>query len=294
MGWIKDTIKRLIAKARQYGTLVMFSHTIFSLSFGLIAMLLAAGGKLPWVKLLWILLALFAARTGANGLNRVIDAEIDARNPRTATRQLPKGELKKGEALAFSVVCFAVFVVAAAQLNRLCLYLTPVALVLMVGYSYTKRFTWLCHLVLGFTTACAPVGAWLAVTGSFSWPALFMGGANLLWVAGFDVIYGAQDYDFDVANGIHSMPARFGVDVALKLSSLMHLGAVACLAAVGLLLPTLSVIYWAGLVIIAALLIAEHRIVAPGKLEHAKIAAYGVNQIVSVVFLLAGLLDVYL
>ena len=152
---------------------------------------------------------------------------------------------------------------------------------------YCYRRAHLASLGIAIAASCA-------VTGSFSWPALFMGGANLLWVAGFDVIYGAQDYDFDVANGIHSMPARFGVDVALKLSSLMHLGAVACLAAVGLLLPALGVIYWAGLVIIAALLIAEHRIVAPGKLEHAKIAAYGVNQIVSVVFLLAGLLDVYL
>ncbi len=293
MGWIETQARRVVGKFRQYGTLVMFSHTIFSLSFALVALLIASGGRPPWAKLIWILVALLAARTGANALNRVIDAQIDARNPRTASRQLPQGELRPREALAFSVVCFVVFAVAAAQFNLLCLALTPVALALMVGYSYTKRFTWACHLILGLTTACAPVGAWLAITGAFSWPALFLGGANLLWVGGFDVIYGAQDEAFDRENGLHSMAVRFGVEGALCWSSWMHAGAVACLGMAGLLLG-LGPIFWVGLVAIAALLVAEHRIVSPGNLANVKIASYGINQIVSVVLLVAGVLDVYL
>ncbi len=293
MGWIKAQARWAVGKLRQYGTLVMFSHTIFSLSFGLVALLIASGGRPPWAKLVWILVALLAARTGANALNRVIDAQIDARNPRTASRQLPRGELRHREALAFSVVCFVVFAVAAAQFNPLCLALTPVALALMVGYSYTKRFTWACHLILGLTTACAPVGAWLAITGAFSWPALFLGGANLLWVAGFDVIYGAQDEAFDRENGLHSMAVRFGVEGALRWSSWMHVGAVGCLGMAGLLLG-LGPIFWVGLIAIAALLVAEHRIVSPGNLANVKIASYGINQIVSVVLLMAGVLDVYL
>lgn len=241
-----ELIKKIGKKINDYGVLVMFSHTIFSLSFALISMLLAGNGKLNFRVIFWILVAFMSARTGANALNRVIDAEIDAKNPRTATRQLPQGLMNKKEILIFVVICFAIMVFAAWQLNTICFILSPIALFLMTIYSYTKRFTWMCHLVLGITSAAAPVGAWLAVTGKISLIPLAMGAANTLWVAGFDIIYGAQDYDFDTKNGIHSIPARFGVKNALHISSVFHVLAVIFLLMVGLLAPQLGIIYYGG------------------------------------------------
>jgi 4-hydroxybenzoate polyprenyltransferase len=269
----------------------MFSHTIFSLSFALISMLLASNGLPSPYKIFWILLAFMGARTGANAINRVIDAEIDAKNPRTATRQLPQGLMKKKEIILFVIGCFLLMVISAAMLNPLCLILSPIALFLMVIYSYTKRFTWACHLVLGVTSAAAPVGAWLAITGKISWLPLFMGAANTLWVAGFDIIYGAQDYDFDTANGIHSIPARFGVRNALHISTLFHGITLCLLVMVGILSSQLGVIYYIGLAIISILFIAEHKMVSPNNLTNVKIASYGINQIISITFLVCGVID---
>jgi len=174
-------LNKLVKKIQDYGTLVMFSHTVFSLSFALISMLLISNGLPSVYTIFWILVAFMGARTGANAINRVIDAEIDAKNPRTATRQLPQGLMNKKEVIIFSIICFIVMVVAAAMLNTLSLLLSPIALFLLVIYSYTKRFTWACHLVLGITSAAAPVGAWLAVSGEITWLPLFMGAANTLW-----------------------------------------------------------------------------------------------------------------
>jgi 4-hydroxybenzoate polyprenyltransferase len=287
-------LNKVIKKVNDYGTLVMFSHTIFSLSFALISMLLAAKGLPSFYTVFWILVAFMGARTGANAINRVIDANIDMKNPRTAVRQIPQGLLEKKEVIVFSTVCFALMVVAAYMLNPICALLSPIALFLLIIYSYTKRFTWLCHLVLGVTSAAAPVGAWLAVTGKISFLPLFMGAANTLWVAGFDIIYGAQDYDFDTKNNIHSIPARFGVKNGLYISSFFHFLTVVFLIAVGLLSSELSTIYFIGILIISILLVVEHKIVSPDNLDHAKIASYGVNQIVSITFLIAGLLDVFI
>ena len=239
----------------------------------------------------WILIAFLGARTGANALNRVIDAEIDARNPRTATRQIPQGLMNKKEILIFVIICFAIMVFAAYKLNTICLILSPIALFLMTIYSYTKRFTWACHIVLGITSAAAPVGAWLAVTGKISLLPLVMGAANTLWVAGFDIIYGAQDYDFDTTNGIHSIPARFGVKNALLISRVFHIIALSCLFLVGLLAPELGIIYYIGLSIIAVLFIIQHKLVSPDNLKNVKVASYNVNQVISIVFLLAGVID---
>jgi len=272
----------------------MFSHTIFSLSFALISMLLASRGKLPLATIFWILIAFMGARTGANALNRVIDAEIDKRNPRTATRQVPQGVMKKQEVIVFSSICFLIMVFAAAMLNTLCLLLSPIALFLLISYSYTKRFTYLCHLILGITSAAAPVGAWIAVTGSFSWIALVMGAANTLWVAGFDVIYGSQDYKFDTENKLHSIPVKFGVKNGLRIAGFFHAIALICLVMVGLLSEELSVIYYVGLIIITALFILEHRLVSPDNLTHVKIASYSINQMISVVFLIMGVVDALL
>ena len=284
-------MNKLIKKVNDYGTLVMFSHTIFSLSFALISMLLAGNGRLNFEVIFWIIVAFMGARTGANALNRVIDAEIDARNPRTATRQLPQGLMKKKEILVFVFICFAIMVFAAWKLNTVCLILSPIALFLLIIYSYTKRFTWMCHLVLGITSAAAPVGAWLAVTGEISLIPLVMGAANTLWVAGFDIIYGAQDYDFDTKNGIHSIPARFGVKNALLISRVFHALALVFLIIVALLAAQLGIICYCGLGIIAILFVIQHKLVSPENLKNVKIASYNVNQVISIVFLIFGVID---
>ena len=284
-------LRKIFKKINDYGVLVMFSHTIFSLSFALISMLLAGEGKLKPMVIFWILVAFMGARTGANALNRVIDAEIDARNPRTATRQLPQGLMNKKEILIFVAICFGIMVFAAWKLNTICLILSPIALFLMIIYSYTKRFTWMCHLVLGVTSAAAPVGACLAVTGKISLIPLVMGAANTLWVAGFDIIYGAQDYDFDTKNGIHSIPARFGVENALKISSVFHILAVIFLFIVGVLSPELGTIYYIGLSINIVLFIIQHKMISADNLKNVKIASYSINQVISIVFLLSGLID---
>ncbi len=287
-------LSKLSKKVRDYGTLVMFSHTIFSLSFALISMVLAGNGLPSPSVFFWILVAFMGARTGANAINRVIDAEIDAKNPRTAVRQLPQGLMHKKEVIVFSAVCFAIMVFAAAMLNPLCMLLSPVALFLLIIYSYTKRFTWACHLVLGITSAAAPVGAWIAVTGSISWLPLFMGAANTLWVAGFDIIYGAQDYDFDTRNGIHSIPAEFGVKKALYIAAFFHTVTLAFLLIVGLLSTHLGMIYYIGIILISLLFVIEHRMISPDNLGNVKIASYSINQLVSITFLVFGLIDAYL
>jgi 4-hydroxybenzoate polyprenyltransferase len=287
-------LTKVIKKVHDYGILVMFSHTIFSLSFALISMLLASKGlPSPWV-IFWIFVAFMGARTGANAINRVIDAEIDARNPRTATRQLPQGLMKKREVVIFSGACFLIMVIASAMLNPLCAILSPVALFLLIIYSYTKRFTWACHLVLGITSAAAPVGAWIAVTGEISWLPLFMGAANTLWVAGFDIIYGAQDYKFDTENGINSIPARFGVKNGLYIAAFFHLVTIMFLIIVGMLSSELGAIYYAGVALISVMFVIEHRMVSPDNLSNVKIASYGINQLVSITFLICGLLDAFI
>jgi len=284
-------LKKIKNKILDYGTLVMFSHTIFSLSFALISMLIAGNNRLDFRTIFWIIVAFLGARTGANAINRVIDAKIDAKNPRTATRQLPQGLMKPKEVIVFSAACFAVMVFAAAKLNTICLVLSPIALFLMIIYSYTKRFTWACHIVLGVTSAAAPVGAWLAVTGKISWIPLVMGAANTVWVAGFDIIYGAQDYDFDTKNGIHSIPASFGVKNALLIARIFHAIALISLFIVGLLTPVLGTIYYIGLAVITVLFIIQHSMVSPDNLTNVKVASYNVNQVISIVFLITGLLD---
>ena len=286
---LKELCYKLSKKVHDYGTLVMFSHTIFSLSFAVISMLLASDGMPKIETLFWILVAFLGARTGANAINRVIDAEIDAKNPRTAIRQIPSGLIEKKEVVIFTVICFCIMVWGAAMLNPICLWLSPVAIFLMTIYSYTKRFTWACHLVLGITSAAAPVGAWLAVTGRVSFIPLCMGAANTLWVAGFDIIYGAQDYDFDKANGIHSIPEHFGVKNGLLIARAFHLMAWLFLAAVGVLSPNLGSLYFIGLGIIGVLFILEHHIVSPENLTNVKVASYNINQVISLVFLGFGI-----
>lgn len=284
-------LNNITKKVSDYGTLVMFSHTIFSLSFALISMLLASNGLPSPNIIFWIFIAFISARTGANAINRVIDAEIDAKNPRTALRQLPQGLLQKKEVIIFTIICFSIMVIAAYMLNPLCVLLSPIALFLMIIYSYTKRFTWTCHLILGITCSAATVGAWIAVTGQISWLPLFMGAANTLWVAGFDIIYGSQDYDFDINNGIHSIPVQFGVKNALHIAAGFHGITLILLVIVGALSNYLGTIYYVGLMIITILFIVQHKIISPDNLSRVKIASYSINQLVSVIFLICGAID---
>ena len=287
-------LTKIVNKLKEYGKLVMFSHTIFSFSFALVSMVIAAKGLPQISTLIWIVVCFMGARTGANAINRVIDAKIDALNPRTADRQIPRGEVKPVEVIIFTAVCFLVMLFGAYKLNWVCLALSPVALFLLIIYSYSKRFTFLCHLVLGVTCACAPVGAWLAVTGKLAFIPLVMGAANTLWVAGFDIIYGCQDYDFDTAHGLHSIPVKFGVKNALRIAMSFHIITLLCLVLLGLLVPQFGIIYYIGVAIIAGLFVVEYRMVSPTNLTHVNIASYSVNQLVSIVLLVFGMLDAFI
>ncbi len=281
----------ILTKLRAYAGLVMFSHTLFSIPFGIIAMLMAADG-FPSVWLtVWILVALISARTAANAQNRIVDKDIDAKNPRTAGRHMPTGKVKTGEAVILVAVCLIILIVAAFMMGPICVGLLPFPLILFFIYSFTKRFTWGCHLILGAACACAPLGAWVAVTGGFSWAVITLAAAVMLWVAGFDIIYGAQDVGFDLENDLHSIPARFGVRSALVISSVFHLAAAALLVYTGVL-AGLGLIYYIGVGLIAALLVYEHAIVSPTNLKNVTIASYSVNQIVSTIFLLFSGADI--
>lgn len=281
-------------KIKTYGELVMFSHTLFSLPFALIAMFLAADGLPDTRTLFWILLALFAGRNGANALNRYVDAQYDALNPRTATRHIPRGAVKKSEALMLTGIAYLFFVIAAYQINSICFYLSPLALILFTLYSYTKRFTWLCHVILGITCAGAPVGAWLAVTGSFAVTPLVIGLIVTLWISGFDIIYGTQDIDFDRQVGLFSIPSRFGLKGALYISRIGHFMMWSLLVVLVLMESALSWMTLTGVTLSGLLLIYEHLSVDPSHREKMNLASYHLNQVISIVLLCSVSLDVFL
>jgi 4-hydroxybenzoate polyprenyltransferase len=283
----------VFSKLKKCSEMVMFSHTLFSLPFALISMLFAAHGVPSYSVVFWIIAAFLGARTGANALNRIIDSQIDAKNPRTAGRHIPKGLVKKSEAVVLTIISFALFIFSATRLNPLCVKLLPVAIFLFVIYSYTKRFTWGCHLILGITCAGAPVGAWIAVAGNISFTCLVLGAANALWVAGFDIIYGTQDVDFDREQGLYSIPAVFGVENALIISSVFHSIAIIFLILIYFLMH-LSIFYVIGVIAVTILLVIEHRLVTPDNLNSVKIASYGINQLVSIVFLIFTTADIFL
>jgi len=275
-----------------FGRMVKFSHTIFALPFALAAAALAARGVgLPLARLLAIVVAMAAARTAAMGFNRIADRHIDARNPRTANREIPRGAVSLRAAWLLTGASTALFVAAAAFLGPLCLALTPVALLLLFGYSLTKRFTALCHLVLGLAIAAGPAGAWIAVRGGFGLaPGLLML-AVATWIGGFDVLYALADRDFDRGAGLHSIPARLGIRGALVASGALHLVTLAALVALGPV-AGLGAFYFAGVAVMAALLVWEHAIVRPSDLSRLNMAFFSLNGYVSVVFLAAVLADI--
>lgn len=280
----------MVRQLRIFLEAIKFEHTVFALPFAYIGMLLAAGGRPRWDQVFWITVAMVAARTLAMSMNRLADRDYDARNPRTANRPLPRGLLRP-EALKGAVgISTLILVLAAWALHPLCAALLPVALVFLIGYHYTKRFTWLSHWILGFTDGLAPLGAWIALRGSFGTredlPAWLLVAAVTLWIAGFDLIYACQDVDFDRREGLYSVPACFGVAAALRLARLSHLGMIILLGVLGAALR-LGWPYWLGLGAVAALLIYEHRLVSPHDLSRVDIAFFNVNAYISVLLLVA-------
>ena len=276
--------------------MIKFEHSVFALPFALTGALLAwrdAGfpRELLWAKLAWIVLAMVAARSVAMAFNRILDADIDSRNPRTKARHLPAGLLSRRFAWGFIVFWAVIFFLAAAGLNSLCLKLAPLALGIVMFYSFTKRFTSLAHLVLGFSLGIAPAAAWIAMRGSLDPRILWLTAAVTLWTAGFDIIYACQDYAFDVQSGLYSIPRRLGISGALWFARLLHLGMLLCLVALirafGLG-PTAA----AGIVAVAGLLLWEHRLVRANDLSRIDAAFFTMNGYVSVIFFVFWAADI--
>jgi 4-hydroxybenzoate polyprenyltransferase len=273
--------------------MITFEHTVFALPFALMATLLAAGGLPEARTVFWIVVAMVGARSSAMAFNRLVDVEFDRENPRTARRALPAGQLNRGQVWLFVAASSAVFLVAAGQLNTLSLLLAPLALLLVWGYSFTKRFTALCHLVLGFAIGVAPSAAWIAVTGRLDPPAMVLTVAVALWVGGFDIIYASQDAEFDRGAGLFSLPSRLGVGRALIVSRTLHVLAVGALLSLPLLAP-LGGIYLAGVAVVSALLVYEHSLVRADDLSRVTAAYFSVNGFVSIGLLLFTAADLLL
>jgi 4-hydroxybenzoate polyprenyltransferase len=267
----------------RFASLVKIEHTVFALPFAYIGALLCVHRVPAAHDLVWITLAMVGARSLAMGLNRVIDAKIDARNPRTAGRELPAGKLSLAQVAGFCVLAFALYLVACFQLAPVVRWLWPIPLAGFVIYPYLKRFTWLSHLWLGVVDGLAPVGAWVAITGRLPWEAWALGGAVAVWIAGFDLFYSLFDREFDVEQGLHSVAVRFGVSGVFLGARLLHVLTVALIVAVGLGLK-LGWLYWLGVAAVAALLAYEHALVRPGDLRRLNAAFFTVNGLISVVF----------
>lgn len=276
--------------------MIKFEHSVFALPFALTGALLgwrSAGFPLDGLaaKLLWIVVAMVGARSAAMAFNRVLDADIDGRNPRTKMRHIPAGLLSRGFAWAFIAASSGIFILAAAMLNPLCLKLSPVALTVVLFYSWTKRFTALSHLVLGFALGIAPAAAWIAITGALDARIVWLTVAVTLWTAGFDIIYSCQDHEFDRGNGLFSIPARLGIRRALVVSRLLHAAMIGCLA---ILVASLGLGWpaWTGVAMVAALLIYEHRLVKHDDLSRVDAAFFTLNGWVSLVFFVFWAADI--
>lgn len=276
--------------------MIKFEHSVFALPFALTGALLAwrsIGFPLDGMlwKLAWIVVAMIGARSAAMAFNRVLDAQIDSRNPRTSSRHIPAGLLSARFAWGFIAASSAVLVLAAAMLNPLCLRLSPVALAVVFFYSWTKRFTALSHLVLGFSLGIAPAAAWIAVTGGLDPAIVWLTAAVTLWTAGFDIIYSCQDFEFDRATGLHSIPARFGIGGALMMARALHVAMIACLTALAVSLE-LGVWAWTGIAVTAALLAWEHRLVRADDMSRVDAAFFTMNGWVSLLFFVFWAADV--
>jgi 4-hydroxybenzoate polyprenyltransferase len=277
-----------VTALRHFLDAIKFEHTVFALPFAYVAMVLAADGW-PDARIVgWVTLAMVSGRTLAMSVNRLADRWFDARNPRTRGRHLPAGLLTPAQVTTAAVAAGAAFLASAWMLNPLCLALSPLAILFLVGYSYTKRFTWLSHWILGFTDGIAAAGGWIAVRGGFDPPVFVLWFALTVWIAGFDLIYACQDVEFDRAEGLHSVPARFGVAAALRIAKVCHILTIAAFAALGVLMG-LGFLYWAGVTMVAGLLVYEHSLVSPSDLSRLDVAFFNINGYIAVILFAAVL-----
>lgn len=283
---------------KKYLDLVKFAHTLFAMPFALVGFTIATveqGTGLRWALLLAVVLCMVFARSAAMAFNRWLDRDVDAVNPRTKMREIPAGIISPTSALTFVLINGVLFIATTFFINRLCFLLSPVALAVVLGYSYTKRFTWLCHLVLGLGLALAPVGAYLAVMGRFDWIPVLYGLAVLFWTAGFDVVYALQDEEFDQSHRLYSMPAFFGKTRALRLSEWMHLVTAALMVFAGRLLharlPEANNLLWIGTGVFLALLVYQHLLVKPNDLRRVNLAFFTTNGFASLIFGACTILD---
>ena len=282
-----------MGKVATYLSFVRFSHSVFALPFALTGALLAwQVSPFAWRQIVWVIVAMVAARSAAMGFNRLVDARMDALNPRTAAREIPTGALSRGEATLFVLVTSLIFMFAATMLNPLCGLLSPVALLIVFWYSLAKRFTSYTQVFLGLSMAVAPVGGWLAAGGPIDAPEPWLLGLAIgLWVGGFDILYACQDVDFDRRHGLNSIPVRFGVARSLVISRAMHVATIVCMSALGILVP-LGPIYFAGVVLVAALLFYEQSLVSENDLSQVK-RAFDLNGWVGILYFAATGIALY-
>jgi len=280
-------------KIKYIGEAIIFRHTLFSLPIAIAAILLESSGRPPVRETVLILLAAVAGRSAANAMNRVIDSDIDKKNPRTADRHLPAGVLSKKSLLVFSLAMALIVVICAAMLNWLCVLLLPAAAVMIVGYSFSKRFTWLCHYWLGAACAIAPMGAFIGLTGHFAFRYFILAGAHMFWVAGFDIIYARLDIEFDRAQNLYSVPARFGETAAARIAAASHLCSLVCYSLLAFLW-NLSLFYYIAFAAAAGMLVFENLLARGNTPRHIKIASYTVNEIVPFIILAGTAAGVYL
>lgn len=299
---------RYMIKVKNYLSLVKFSHTIFAMPFAMIGFFIGITkgdvysdykfSDSSWVesigiKFILVLICMITARSAAMAFNRYLDRHFDAKNPRTAIREIPKGIISANSALRFTILSCLLFIVATFFINRICFYLSPVALFVILFYSYTKRFTFLCHIVLGLGLSLAPIGAYLAVTGVFAVLPILFSLAVIFWVSGFDIIYALQDIDFDQSQNLYSIPSTVGKSRALRVSELLHVLSAACVIAAGIY-GHLHWLYWIGIGIFAGMLIYQHSIVKPNDLSKVNIAFMTANGIASVVFAVFVIADLFI
>lgn len=284
--------RALIEKVLSYGRMIKFSHTLFALPFALSSVVFSSFFySVTPEKLFWILVAMVSARSSAMGFNRIVDKKIDALNPRTKSRELPTGKISTFEASIFVVIFSLIFILASYKLNKLCFYLSPVALAVIFFYSFTKRFTWLSHLFLGISLGLAPVGAWLAIAGRFDLPPVILAFGVMTWIGASDIIYACQDYEFDLKHGLYSIPQKFGIKKALKISFAIHLLTFISFASLKFLL-NLGMAYTVGLILIGALLVYQHAVVKPNDLSKVNFAFNNINSLVSTIYFVSSSFEV--
>jgi len=291
----------MLSTAKNYLSLVKFSHTIFALPFAILGFVMglqSVDTQFDWTTFGLVILCMIFARSAAMAFNRYIDRDIDKKNPRTSIREIPAGVISPNSALVFVIFNSVAFVITTYFINLLCFYLSPVALLIILGYSLTKRFTWLCHFVLGLGLSLAPVGAYIAVTSSFDWLPVIYGLAVLFWVSGFDIIYALQDENFDRENQLHSIPTFLGVNKGLKLSSFLHLIVALLIISAGYFMTfewtSISYLHWIAVLIFIGLLYFQHTLVKPNDLSKVNIAFLTTNGYASLAFCSLVILDFYI